>query len=33
MPRPLTHAEVNDAVGDPDDQLVTPALVEFLLDC
>lgn len=31
--RPLTHAEVNDAVGDPDDQLVTPALAEFLLDC
>ena len=31
--RPLTHAEVNDAVGDPDDDLVTPALAEFLLDC
>lgn len=32
-PRPLTHAEVNDTVGDPDDDLVTPALAEFLLDC
>lgn len=31
--RPSTHAEVNAAVGAPDDRLVTPALVEHLAAC
>jgi acetyl esterase/lipase len=31
--RPLDHAQVNAAVGAPDDQVVTPTLVEFLADC
>ena len=31
--RPLDHAQVNAAVGAPDDQVVTPTLLEFLGDC
>jgi acetyl esterase/lipase len=31
--RPLTHPEVNDAVGDPGDTVVTPALMEFYRRC
>lgn len=30
---PLSHAEVNAAVGASGDSIVTPALVEFLADC
>jgi arylformamidase len=31
--RGLTHEAVNDAVGDPDDTVVTPALMAFLRGC
>lgn len=31
--RPLSHAEVNQAVGAPGDERVTPPLLEFLEDC
>lgn len=31
--RPLSHAQVNDAVGAADDTVVTPRLVEFLARC
>lgn len=30
---PYTHEDVNDAVGDPTDETITPTLVTFLDDC